>query len=195
MAQISDLSLLEKTQALIEIERSLTATIERVEPWLTSNTTSGKVHFERRVRPIPRSMDQVKQILAVSRNYASRTSAPAGWNPMAPVVGFSTPNPLPHQLRGGALAALQLERAREVENAKKRRRQEQEEEAKAAKKKAEAEAMDVEENKAQKRSEPSSRPTRAENQPRRASQQRAKPQQVDMNLSDSDDSSEESDED
>lgn len=129
--------LLEKAQALIAVERSLTATLEKVEPWLTSNNTlkttsssQGQHHFSKRVRPIPTTMDQVEKILAVSRNFASRTSAPAGWNPMAPVVGFSTPNPLPHQLRGGALAALQLERARQAEEDKKRRRQEVEEEAK-----------------------------------------------------------------
>ncbi len=44
-----------------------------------------------------------------------------GWNPAAPVVGFRTPNPLPHQLRGGALAALQLERARQTERLRKRK--------------------------------------------------------------------------
>jgi hypothetical protein len=138
--------LLEKAQALIAIERSLTATLEKVEPWLTSNNTpkttlssQGQHHFSKRVRPIPTTMDQVEKVLAVSRNFASRTSAPAGWNPMAPVVGFSTPNPLPHQLRGGALAALQLERARQAEEDKKRRRQEVEEEAK---KEAKARLMD-----------------------------------------------------
>ena len=196
MAQNTDLSLLEKTQALIELERSLTAKIEKVEPWLTSRTQrSGNDRFGKRVRPIPSTMDQVKQILAVSRNYSSRTSAPAGWNPMAPVVGFSTPNPLPHQLRGGAMAALQLERARKVEGDKKRRREEEEEEAKAAKKLAEAQAMNVEESKAQKRPEQTNRP-RPEIQNRRISQQRPKAQKVDdMNLSDSDSSDEESDDD
>jgi hypothetical protein len=37
-------------------------------------------------------------------------------------VGFATPNPLPHQLRGGALGTLQLEQARDS----KRKRKEQE---------------------------------------------------------------------
>ena len=146
----ADLELLEKTQALVAAERSLTLTMEKVEPWLTSSI-SGKLagdnsnpgHFKKRVRPIPTSMDQVKQVLAVSRNFASRTSAPAGWNPNAPVVGFSTPNPLPHQLRGGSLAALQLERARQAEIDKKRKRQEEEEQAKDAKRQAEAATADM----------------------------------------------------
>jgi hypothetical protein len=40
------------------------------------------------------------------------------WDPSLPVIGFATPNPLPHQLRGGALGAMQLKLAREE---KKRR--------------------------------------------------------------------------
>lgn len=136
----SDLRLLEKTQALMEVERSLTATLEKVEPWLRHNTTltpSSMHGFGKRVRPLPTTMEQVQQVLAVARNYSSRTSAPAGWNPAAPVMGFATPNPLPHQLRGGALAALQLERARQEERSQKRKRREEEEEQAKAKKLAE----------------------------------------------------------
>jgi hypothetical protein len=133
------MTLLEKTQALIQVERSLTMTMERVEPWLVPNTLqpSSWHAYEKRVRPIPATMDQVYQILAVARNYSSRTSAPAGWNPAAPVMGFSTPNPLPHQLRGGALAALELEQARQEERSQKRKRQEEEAEQAKAKKMAE----------------------------------------------------------
>ena len=133
------MTLLEKTQSLIQVERSLTATMERVEPWLVSHTLdpSSWHAYEKRVRPIPVTMDQVYQILAVARNYSSRTSAPAGWNPAAPVMGFSTPNPLPHQLRGGALAALELEQARQEERSQKRKRQEEEAEQAKAKKMAE----------------------------------------------------------
>jgi hypothetical protein len=40
------------------------------------------------------------------------------WNPTLPVIGFATPNPLPHQLRGGALGAMQLKMAREEKNRK-----------------------------------------------------------------------------
>jgi hypothetical protein len=157
-AQANNMSLLERTQALIQAERSLTATIEKVEPWLVSNTLKKSAitdHMGARVRPIPTTMEEVHQVLAVSRNFASRTSAPAGWNPAAPVVGFSTPNPLPHQLRGGALASLQLDRARQAESDKKRRRQEEEElEQKAAKKQAEAEAQSKTEKQAEQSSHP-----------------------------------------
>jgi hypothetical protein len=131
------MTLLEKTQALIEMERSLTFSLERVEPWLTASSLNNSNNntlsaFGQRVRPIPTTMEQVREVLAVARNYSTRTSAPAGWNPNAPVIGFSTPNPLPHQLRGGALAALELDRARQTERDKKRKRQQQEEEMKAA---------------------------------------------------------------
>ena len=118
----SRLALLKKTQSVIEIERALTETLERVQPWLRSSVPQPN---RPRIRPIPATMDEATQILAVARNLASRTSAPAGWNPNAPVVGFSTPSPLPHQLRGGALAALQLERARQAERDRKRKRLQQ----------------------------------------------------------------------
>jgi len=106
---------------MIEVERALTAAMEKVEPWLTTRVKPNRP----RVRPIPTNMEEANQVLAVARNLASRTSAPAGWNPNAPVVGFTTPNPLPHQLRGGALAALQLERAKQAEHDKKRQKMEQ----------------------------------------------------------------------
>lgn len=133
MTSASGMTLLEKTQALIELERSLTKTLEKVEPWLTTssnkkNATNSDGKIGIRIRPIPKEMDQVMAVLAVARNFSSRTSAPAGWNPNAPVIGFSTPNPLPHQLRGGALAALELQRARQAEQDKKRKRQEELEE-------------------------------------------------------------------
>lgn len=142
----AELALLKKTQALINVERSLTHTLEKVEPWLRPNTLTPLPGNSHRVRPIPSTMEEIHQVLAVARSYASRTSAPAGWNSAAPVVGFTTPNPLPHQLRGGALAALQLERARLVERDQKRKRTQAEEEEKAAKKKLqqeEVQAMDV----------------------------------------------------
>lgn len=140
-------TLLAKTQALIELERSLTQSLEKIEPWLLNSTSSSSSRTNNnnnnnavgiRVRPIPIDMDQVEKVLAVARNFSTRTSAPAGWNPTAPVIGFSTPNPLPHQLRGGALAALELQRARQAERDKKRKRQEEEEEEKKAKQEQEA---------------------------------------------------------
>ena len=142
-------SLLEKTQKLIELERLLTIGLEKVEPWLTSNTTSSTFASrttDTRVRPIPTNMDQVHQILAVARNLSTRTSAPAGWNPAAPVMGFSTPNPLPHQLRGGALGGLELERARQAQEDKKRKLETEESERIAKQKQEQEEAkskMDV----------------------------------------------------
>ena len=143
MTTASSMNLLEKTQALIELERSLTRTFEKVEPWLTDNigNNKDKVKAGIRVRPIPTSMDEVHKVLAVARNFSSRTSAPAGWNPNAPVIGFSTPNPLPHQLRGGALAALELQRARQAEQDKKRKRQEEMEEQNKEKEKQKTEEM------------------------------------------------------
>lgn len=110
-------SLLEKLQELTRVERALTGALEEAEPWLSSSKNDS-------VRPLPSSMEQVDQILAVARNLNARTSAPAGWNPQAPVVGFATPNPLPHQLRGGALGTLQLERARSDADSSKRKRAE-----------------------------------------------------------------------
>jgi Vitamin-D-receptor interacting Mediator subunit 4 len=147
-------TLLEKTQAMIELERLLTITMEKVEPWLASNTMDPQYASSRsnavRVRPIPTTMGQVEEILAVARNLSTRTSAPAGWNPNAPVVGFSTPNPLPHQLRGGALAALELQQARQQQKAeqeKKKRKRQEEVEEKAKKlereEKVKQDAMDI----------------------------------------------------
>jgi Vitamin-D-receptor interacting Mediator subunit 4 len=136
------MNLLEKTQALMEIERSLSMAMERAEPWLAINaitvtnidssidndnktvSTSATI-FNPRVRPAPRTMDEVKLVLDVARNYSTRTSAPAGWNPMAPLVGFASPNPLPSQLRSGALAALELQVARREEINQRKQKQEQ----------------------------------------------------------------------
>ena len=69
--------------------------------------------------PTPRTVEEDPTILAVARAYAHRTSAPPMWDPALPVIGFATPNPLPHQLRGGALGAMQRKLAREE---RKRRR-------------------------------------------------------------------------
>lgn len=135
-------TLLEKLQALTSVERSLTEALEEAEPWLSSSTNTP-------VRPLPTSMDQVHQILAVARNLSGRTSAPAGWNPQAPVVGFATPNPLPHQLRGGALGTLQLERARAAQDSTslKRKREIEEKELEKMQVEDEIVAMNVEEAK------------------------------------------------
>lgn len=194
----SSMSLLVKMQALIEVERSLTATLERVDPWLPQNTLKPSSRaYAKRVRPIPTNMEQVEQVLAVARSYSSRTSAPAGWNPAAPVIGFSTPNPMPHQLRGGALAALQLERARQEERSQKRKRQEEEQEKAKAKKMAEE--KESKSNKPAGTNQPvapmDSAPTKPGSQSvRRASRPAPQVLQTTMNLSDSSSSEEESDE-
>ena len=156
------LTLLRKTQALINVERSLTLTLAKVEPWLSISSSSSNNNNNtgvgnnnvpatkvgmKRVRPIPTTMEEVRHVLAVGRNYASRTSAPAGWNPNAPVVGFSTPNPLPHMLRGGTLAALQLEGAKQEAaeiDLKRKRQQEMELVASAKKKKQKEQAAEEE---------------------------------------------------
>ena len=137
---------LQKTQALMEMERSLSMSMERAEPWLamgggdghpTAGAATSSVPlpsssfgtFQSRVRPIPRTMKEVKLVLDVGRNYSTRTSAPAGWNPQAPLMGFASPNPLPSQLRSGALAALELQTAKdkllEVSNRRLKKEQQQ----------------------------------------------------------------------
>lgn len=199
MMENSDNSLLSKTQSLIRVERSLTATIEKVEPWLVSNTlkkSSLTDHMDTRVRPIPRTMEQVHQILAVGRNLASRTSAPAGWNPQAPLVGFSTPNPLPHQLRGGALAALQLDRARKTENDRKRQREQAEVVQQAAKKREqeEAETKPVKQEERAQQKEASSQPVPRPQLRRASSNQPLPPTDTNMRLSSSSEEESSSDE-
>ena len=122
--QQQQLSQLELVQSLIELERSLTDAIELADPWVLGKT-----------RPYPPSMTDVNHVLHIARKLASRTSAPAGWNPHAPVIGFATPNPMPHQLRGGALGTLQLELAR-VEQEVSRKRKHHQQQARMAANKA-----------------------------------------------------------
>ena len=148
----NNLRILQKTQALMEMERTLSMSMERAEPWLTMGSSGdgrgsgddagGAVPplssssscysfgtFQSRVRPIPRTMEEVKLVLDVGRNYSTRTSAPAGWNHMAPLMGFASPNPLPSQLRSGALAALELQTAKdkllEISNRRLKKEQQQ----------------------------------------------------------------------
>ena len=61
-------------------------------------------------------MSQVVEILAYARSLATRTSAPCGWNPTLPLIGFSTPNPLPHQIRGGCLGVMQLQQVKQEQS-------------------------------------------------------------------------------
>lgn len=217
----ASLALLEKAQAMIRLEQSLTATMEKVEPWLPSRSNKGggaQQANRPRVRPLPTTLEQVDSVLAVARNWAARTSAPAGWNPAAPVMGFTTPAPMPHQLRGGALAGMQLERARQAERDKKRQRveqeQQQEQEAAAAaaeeKDSSKGTPMEVDEKMAldPKKKEVSeldkelqrtrsdlNRQDTAARDARSAQLQRAKSQDVSMNLSDSSSSDDDDDDD
>jgi hypothetical protein len=118
-------SILRKAQRIIELEKTLTEKLDQVEPWLQQSRSNRHHTANRhrvRVRRIPESMEEAEWILAVARNLAARTSAPAGWNPQAPVLGFATPNPLPHQLRGGALANLQRERVIQQQRLSKQQR-------------------------------------------------------------------------
>lgn len=137
-----ELHQIEKIHALIEMEAKLTKRLEEVEPWLPSVALHRHSSLPR-VRPIPTTMEEVERILAVARSFAARTSAPAGWNPNAPVIGFSTPSPMPHHLRGGALAALQLQRAQAAQLERKRQRTQQQE------RQEKAQAMDVTEDQQQ----------------------------------------------
>lgn len=200
-----DLSLLERTRKVVKAEQRLTALLEKVEPWIASrgdpldkSNSSIREHYWNRVRPIPTNMEQVNVILAMARNWASKTSAPAGWDPIAPVIGFATPNPLPHQLRGGALAALQLERATTQKYREQQSREEQEQRDRQQKKEQEEQQM-LEEQQQQKNIQqdanaainPKKRARATENaprrlpQPQRPTERRVPSVEVTMNLSDS----------
>lgn len=170
-------AMLDRVQALVELERCLTEAMENAAPWLPGG----------KARPLPTSMGDVHNILCVARNLAPRTSAPVGWNPQAPVLGFTTPNPMPHQLRGGALGAIQLEMARKQLKEAKQEQLERKREREEAKKKE-----DESQNQAAKRPVPATRqiPTARQAQPQRHIQPAVV---VDMNLSDSSSEEEEFD--
>mmetsp|Transcript_14215 Transcript_14215/g.21355 ORF Transcript_14215/g.21355 Transcript_14215/m.21355 type:complete len:232 (-) Transcript_14215:134-829(-) len=152
--------LLDHVRSLVEAERALTDAIETTTPLLQQNTMSSSIlssQSDPPLLPTPRNIEEVKTILAVARTYSLRTSAPPMWNPNLPVIGFATPNPLPHQLRGGALGAMQLKMAREEKNRKikeaadnlrEKERKEQmevEEDEHVAAKKESEDAMDIDE--------------------------------------------------
>lgn len=168
--------LLDRVQRLVEIERSLTYAIEEAEPWLPGSGSA---------RPLPSDMLGVVNVLNLARNLASRTSAPAGWNPQAPVIGFTTPNPLPHQLRGGSLGGLQLEMARKHQQEFKKEQLEKKREREEAKKKEENQTQPT-----------TKRPAPGPRQSSTTKQQQQRPRQpvmvADMNLSDSSSEEEES---
>ncbi|KAI2501668.1 hypothetical protein MHU86_12792 [Fragilaria crotonensis] len=149
--QDGDLLLLNQVQTLVELERSLTEAMDLAAPWLpggkarplpSSSSTSTNTNTKSDAMSDDNDHDHdnnnttdVYKILSVARNLSSRTSAPVGWNPQAPVIGFTTPNPMPHQLRGGALGALQLELARTQQKEAKREQLERKREREEAKRK------------------------------------------------------------
>jgi Vitamin-D-receptor interacting Mediator subunit 4 len=169
--------MLNKVQRLIELDRSLTKAIENADPWLPGGSA----------RPLPTSMDDVYKILCIGRNLASRTSAPVGWNPQAPVLGFTTPNPMPHQLRGGSLGALQLEMARkQLKMAKEEQMERKREREEAKRKEDEIQNKDAKRPILPQRQASAARPVQV-NRPRQAVIV------ADMNLSDSSSDEDESD--
>ena len=179
MRNEGDPELLEKARKVIDVEQKLTEALAMAKPYMDGVGP----------RPTPKTMEEVHQVLAVARHWSHRTSAPAGWSPSAPVVGFSTPNPLPHQLRGGALAALQLERAQ-----RKRKADEVQKKAQAAKK---AEPSKVAPSPTQ-RPDPKKQEVQDHRAPGPARQARPVKEDapvVSMNLSDSSSSSDEDDSD
>eukprot|EP00970_Alexandrium_tamarense_P009887 scaffold1967_cov199-Alexandrium_tamarense.AAC.69 len=120
-------TLLDHVRSLVKAEQGLTEALEKSQPLLAH--TNSRHHLvssssvltsqtDPPLLPTPRNMDEVQTILAVARAYSVRTSAPPMWNPRLPVIGFATPNPLPHQLRGGALGDMQLKMAREEKKRK-----------------------------------------------------------------------------
>eukprot|EP00986_Skeletonema_menzelii_P005162 scaffold1816_cov147-Skeletonema_menzelii.AAC.2 len=114
-------SLLDHVRSLVEAERALTDAIEKSTPLLQHSTVSSSIlssQSDPPLLPTPRNIEEVNTILAVARTYSLRTSAPPMWNADLPVIGFARPTPLPHQLRGGALGAMQLKMAREEKNRK-----------------------------------------------------------------------------
>lgn len=111
-------SLLSCVKSLVKLEQSLTQSLSTTRPLLSLST--------------PQTSTQINTILALARTYSTRTSAPPGWNPNLPVLHFSTPNPLPHQLRQGMLGAMELQLVKE-ERVAKRRKIEEEQQAKRIK--------------------------------------------------------------
>jgi hypothetical protein len=105
-------------QSLVQLEKSLTQSLTDIKPLLQDLAT-------------PQNMSQVHTILSLARSYSTKTSAPPGWNPNLPVIHFSTPNPLPHQLRQGELGAMELLMAKQERNLKRKRIQEEQMQQKA----------------------------------------------------------------
>ena len=146
------MTLIDHVRALVEVERGLSDALERTGPLLSSQASANTSVVmaptlnAAPLLPTPRNEEEVQTILAVARAYSLRTSAPPMWSPQLPVIGFATPNPLPHQLRGGQLGALQMQMAREERNKMQVAREERERERLARleeEKKKDDDAMDI----------------------------------------------------
>ncbi len=141
-----DESLLSCVRSLVEVERELNTVLTKSQALLQTRSTQFDCSNPP-LLPTPTTMSQIETILALARTYSSRTSAPAGWNPTLPVVTFATPNPLPHQLRGGALGAMQLKMARKMKRRDEEERKQQLDKEKNEKEEGERQKrMKVEEN-------------------------------------------------
>lgn len=202
----TDQTPLQYIRSLVHAEKSLTLALTTTKPLLNRPCSSILNDNSTPLLPLPLK-SQVDTILALASTYSTRTSAPPNWNSNLPVVGFATPNPLPHQLRGGALGGMQLKLARQELRAKELARVERE------KRKQQQEIVkDVEEvqevDMAEKRKREDDEPAKATSAKKNEMIERQKRQSeqvildkstsvnkevVDMNLSDS--SSDESDDD
>ena len=116
---INQRTLLNHIRSLVRAEQSLTTALSSTEALLHRPSSSFIPNNSTTpLLPLP-AKSQVSTILAIASSYSTKTSAPPTWASNLPVVGFTTPNPLPHQLRGGALGAMQLKLAREELRVKK----------------------------------------------------------------------------
>lgn len=178
--QLDSSSLLSCVKDLVQVEMSLTEILETTKPLLDLAT--------------PKNMSEVNSILSLARTYSTRTSAPPGWNPNLPVIHFSTPNPLPHQLRQGALGAMELNLVKE-ERMAKRRKMEQELLNKKAEEEQRRNAEANKNNIDPKKMEVINMDNKVVDRKMAGRKQEPKVASFSMNLSDSDDSSSEDDSD
>ncbi|GFH57957.1 hypothetical protein CTEN210_14433 [Chaetoceros tenuissimus] len=176
--QLDSSSLLSCVKDLVQVEMSLTEILETTKPLLGLAT--------------PKNMSEVNSILSLARTYSTRTSAPPGWNPNLPVIHFSTPNPLPHQLRQGALGAMELNLVKE-ERMAKRRKMEQELLNKKAEEEQRRNAEANKNNIDPKKMEVINMDNKVVDRKMAGRKQEPKVASFSMNLSDSDDSSSEDD--
>lgn len=185
--QLDSSSLLSCVKDLVQVEMSLTQILETTKPLLDLAT--------------PKNMSEVNSILSLARTYSTRTSAPPGWNPNLPVMHFSTPNPLPHQLRQGALGAMELNLVKEERMAKRRKMEQEllnkkaEEEQRRNADEANKNNIDAENNIDPKKMEVINMDNKVVDTKMAGRKQEPKVASFSMNLSDSDDSSSEDDSD